>query len=78
MVTVPRFTYAADIWCVPVIHTTRGAKATRLVGVTKRLESIQQIAVTAISGALLTTATDIMEAHTNLLPTELLMHRVFH
>src|SRR6266481_8923400 len=30
----------------------------------------------AITGALRTTATDIMEIHANLLPTELLLHRI--
>ena len=77
-VAVPRFTYAADIWYAPVSRATPGAKATGSAGVTKRLESIQRIAVTAISGVLCTTATDVMEAHTNLPPVELLMHRICH
>ena len=54
------------------------AKATRSVGAMKRLASIQRIAITAISGVLRTTATDVMEAHTNVMPIELLMHKVCH
>ena len=77
-VAMPRFTYAADIWYVPVSHATPGAKATRSAGVMERLESIQRITVTTILGALCTTAMDVMEAHTNLPPVELLMHRVCH
>ena len=37
---------------------------------------VQRIVVTAITGALCTMATDIMEAHANVLLIELLMHRV--
>ena len=77
-VAIPKFTYAADVWYTPVIQTTQGTKATGSVGATKHLESIQCIMVTTISGTLRTTATDIMEAHTNLPPVELLMHRVCH
>ena len=77
-VAVPRFTYTADVWYAPVIWTTQDTKATRSVGVTKRLESIQRIAVTTISGTMCTMATDVMEAHINLPPTELLMRRVCH
>ena len=45
---------------------------------TFRVHTIQRIMVTAISGMLHTTATDVMEAHTYLPPVELLMHRVCH
>ena len=75
-VGVPRFTYAADVWYTPVTRGTRGTKASGSVGVTRQLTSVQHIAVTAITGALRTTAMDIMEAHANVLLIELLMHRV--
>ena len=77
-VVIPRFTYVANVWYAPVTRPMQGTKATGSVGATKRLASIQCIAVTAISGALRSTATDVMEAHTNLPPVELLMHRVCH
>ena len=78
VVAIPRFTYAADVWYAPVSHGAQGTRATGSVGATKWLESIQRIAITAISGALCTMATDVMEAHTNLPPVELLMHRFCH
>ena len=77
-VAVPRFTYAADIWYAPVTRAVPDARASGSVGATKRLESIQCMAVMAITGALHTTAMDIMEAHANMLLVELLMHRVCH
>ena len=77
-VAIPKFTYAADVWYVPVMRRPQQAKATGSVGVMKRLASIQRIATTAISGALCTTATDVMEAHVNVMPIELLMHKVCH
>ena len=66
------------MWYAPITHATQGAKASGLVGVMKRLESIQCIAVTAITGALHTMATDVMEAHVNILPAKMLMHKICH
>ena len=77
-VAIPKFTYTADIWYAPVICRSQQAKATRSVGVTKRLASIQHMAITAILGALHTTATDVMEAHANIMLIKLLMHKVCH
>ena len=48
-VAIPRFTYAADVWYAPVSHGAQSTRATRSVGAMKQLESIQHIAVTAIS-----------------------------
>ena len=77
-VAIPKFTYAADVWYVPVMRGLQRAKATRSVGATKRLASIQHMAITTISGMLHTTAMDVMEAHANVMPIELLMHKVCH
>ena len=56
-VAIPKFTYAADVWYTPVMRGPQQAKATGSVGATKRLASIQRIAITTISGMLCTTAT---------------------
>ena len=80
-VAIPQFTYAADVWYTPITRAAWGTRASGLVGATKCLESVQRIAVTAITGALRTTATDVMEAHANIPLIELLMllmHRVCH
>src|SRR6266481_7547832 len=34
--------------------------------------------MTVVTGALRTSTTDVMEVHANLIPTELLLHRIFH
>ena len=72
------FTYAADVWFEPVDRSLEGRKARGSVGVSHKLASVQHIATVAITGALHTTATDTMEAHANLWPMELLMHRICH
>src|SRR6266481_4376798 len=77
-VAVPKFAYAADVWYTPVGHANGRAKSSGSVGVTRQLTSIQHLAVTAITGALCTTATDVMEAHVDILPIELLMHNICH
>ena len=77
-VAVPSFMYAADIWFKPVDRSLEGQKARGSVGVSRKLASVQRIATVAITGALRTTATDMMEAHANLWPMELLMHRICH
>ena len=53
-----------------------GIKAKGSVGVTKQWSSIQWIAITATTGAMCTPEMDILETHANVLPVELLMHRV--
>ena len=78
VVAIPQFMYATDVWYAPVTHAARGARASGSVRATKQLESVQRIAVTVITGTLHTTATDVMEVHTNIPPVELLMHRVCH
>ena len=75
---IPSFSYAADVWFMP-IERPMGCKMARgLVGVARRLTSIQQIATMVITGALHTSTTDILEVHANLWPIELLMHWTCH
>jgi hypothetical protein len=46
------------------------------IAVTKKLASVQRRASKLISGCLNTTASDVMEAHANLFPVDLLFHRI--
>ena len=75
---MPSFMYAANVWFELVDRSLEGWKARGSVGVSCKLTSVQHIATVAITGALRTTATDTMEAHANLWPMELLMHRICH
>ena len=78
-VVVPAFTYAADVWFTNVYRPTGGTKCLGLVKVTTKLAPAQCRAAKLITGALSTTAGDMLEAHANLLPIDLLFRKVtFH
>lgn len=72
-VAIPKLLYAADLWFSPVYREGSNVLQRGSVGVVKRLSTVQRLAAVAITGALRTTATDIMEAHANLLPIPLLL-----
>ena len=76
-VAVPGFAYAADVWFDPVLRPEAGGKARGSVGTARRLTSVQRIATAAVTGALHTSATDVMEAHAYLLPVELIFFFFF-
>ena len=78
VVVVPSFSYAANIWFSPIERPTGCKMAWGSVGVACRLTSVQQIATMAITGALRTSATDVLEAHADLWPIEILLHRICH
>ena len=77
-VAVPSFMYAVDVWFTPVDRTMGGQVAKGLVGTARKLRSVQWITTMAITGALRTSATDVMEVHAILWPIELLFHRICH
>ena len=77
-VAVPSFTYAADVWFEPVERGTEGQRAKGSVGVARKLTSAQHITTVAVTGALCTSATNVMEAHANLWPVELLLCNICH
>ncbi|OJA13527.1 hypothetical protein AZE42_13860 [Rhizopogon vesiculosus] len=75
---VPKMLYAASLWFTPVYqngsdHPLRGS-----MGVARRLSTVQRMAAVSMTGALCTTATDVLEAHSNLLPTSLLLQNTCH
>jgi ribonuclease HI len=74
-VAVPRYTYAADIWCIPTSQDNQGKRRRGTIGVTKKLQSIQRRATIAIVGGMRTTASDILEAHANVFPAHLLLNK---
>ena len=77
-ITVPSFTYAADVWFTPVCRGVDSGMSSGSIGVARKLSTIQRMATMAITGALRTSTSDVMEAHANLLPIELTMDRVCH
>lgn len=76
-VAIPAFTYAADIWFTDIHIAPSGCKHLGSVSLAKKLLSVQHQAARTITGALSTTAGDVLEAHANLLPIELLFKRSY-
>ena len=63
-ITIPRTFYAIDVWCPP----PGCLGSSRTMG---KLRRIQHAGTLAITGGLRTTPTDLLDVHTNLLPTHL-------
>ena len=78
-VAIPRFTYGAEVWYVP-LHRPAGAKNMQgSVKVTNKLRSVQRKVAKAITGGLSTTAGDILDVHSYILPVDLLFNKLlFH
>jgi hypothetical protein len=73
-VAIPKFTYvAADVWFTIIPRQEGKKKTTGWVGAACKLTSVQRIATIAIMGAIRMTGTDILEAHANVMPIELLI-----
>ena len=65
------------MWYTPVQKEGR-KKAKGSVGLVCKLTSVQRLATIAITSAMRTTASDILEAHANVLPIELLLLGICH
>ena len=75
-VTVPRFTYGVEVWYTP-LHRPEGAKNTRgSVSITAKLRSVQRKVAKAIMGGLSTTAGDVLDVHSYILPVDLLFTKL--
>ncbi|OBZ78310.1 hypothetical protein A0H81_02657 [Grifola frondosa] len=70
--------YAADVFLTPVRMLPGSKRLHGSVGAIKRLERVQRQALLIMTGAMRTTATDIMCAHANLLPFTLLVDKICH
>ncbi|OBZ69759.1 hypothetical protein A0H81_10502 [Grifola frondosa] len=77
-VAVPSMLYAVDIFLTPVRMLPGGKRLHGSVGAVRRLERVQRQALIIMTGAMRTTATDIMCAHANLLPFTLLVDKICH
>lgn len=77
-VAVPAFTYAADVWYTGIRKPPGALKASGSVAVTKKLVTIQRRAAKHITGALSTTAGDVLDTHAYLFPIDLLMLRILY
>ena len=75
-VAVPAFTYTSDIWYIPPFKRPHSQKSNGLVSDTKSLQLIQGTAARYITGGIQGTAYNILEAHADLPPVDLLFRRV--
>jgi ribonuclease HI len=75
-VAVPAFTYAADVWYMGIHKPADSSKNRGSVAVTNRLVSVQRRVAKLITGSLSSTAGDVMDAHANLLPVDILFHKI--
>jgi hypothetical protein len=70
-VALPKITYGLDIWYSPPFKRAGAIKNAGSVGVLKTLQKLQRMATLAITGALRSTPTDLLDAHAGVLPMEL-------
>jgi len=77
-VAVPKMEYAVDVWYTPVYSMAGRKKLCGSVGYMHKMAMVQRLALMAITGALHTTVTDVLDAHANLLPIDLLLHKICH
>ena len=75
MVVIPKMTYAIDVWLMPPRKRDGAKRHTGSVNVTNRFATLQRMAALAITGAMRTTATDVLDLHMGLLPMHLALHR---
>ena len=73
-------TYAADIWFTPIQHSDQSnhplsKRAFGSVGFANKLVKVQHAAALHITGALRSTATDLLDAHADLLPIRLTLDK---
>jgi ribonuclease HI len=75
-VAIPAFTYAADIWFTGIRVAPSRLKRIGSVSLAKKLSSVQRRVAKLITGTLDTAAGDVLEAHSNLLPIDLLFDKI--
>ena len=75
-VAIPAFTYATDIWYTNIWPSPMSKKCLGSVTVMKKLIPIQRRIAKLITRALNMTASDILDAHANLLSIDLLFKKI--
>ncbi|KAG2737855.1 hypothetical protein P692DRAFT_201666277, partial [Suillus brevipes Sb2] len=68
-VVIPKMLYAADIWCTDLISKGRGKSGGRGArGFASQMARVHRMATILTTGAMRSTATDLLDAHANILP----------
>jgi hypothetical protein len=77
-VALPKMTYALDVWYTPPTKPLGHRRSTGSVGVLRQMVKLQRLASLSIVGGMKSTPTDLLDAHTGLLPIELTLLRLCH
>ena len=77
-IAVPRMLYAADIFLTPVDSRPEHGRTSGSVGHIAKLARVQRTAAIHATGAMRTTATDVLDAHADLLPFHILINQICH
>ena len=75
-VALPKITYGLSTWYTPPHKPAGATKNTGSVAALKALQKVQRLATLAITGALRSTPTDLLDAHAGVLPMELALSKV--
>jgi hypothetical protein len=77
-VVIPKMLYVADIWCAGLV--SRGASkklnSRGVRGFTSQMARVQRMATLLITGGMRSSATDILDAHANILPFQQALHKI--
>ena len=77
-VAIPKMTYAIDVWLMPPRKQVGAKRHTGSINITNRFATLQRTATLAITRAMCTTATNVLDLHVGLLPMRLALHRLCH
>ncbi|PPQ78944.1 hypothetical protein CVT25_002395, partial [Psilocybe cyanescens] len=77
-VAIPKMTYGLDVWYTPPHHVEGRTRKTGSTGALKEFTKLQRIATLAITGALRTTPTELLDPHAGVLPTDLMLRKTCH
>ena len=77
-VALPKITYGLDVWYTPPTKLAGYTKNIGSVGVLWNLQKVQRLAMTAITGTLRSTPTDLIDAHAGIFPMELALIKACH
>ncbi|KIJ57559.1 hypothetical protein HYDPIDRAFT_104102 [Hydnomerulius pinastri MD-312] len=72
--------YGADIWCVGLLERGKGEKdgGWGARGFSKKMKRVQRLSALMITGGMRSTATDLLNAHADLLPIQLQIRKHCH
>ena len=75
-VSVPGITYGAEVWYTAIHQPSGHARKKGSVAITNKIRSTQRKVAKTITGALATTAGDVLDVHAFLLPIDLMFRKV--